>query len=133
MFEEISEYILLSKEKRTTHLDLEDKCVEIGGNSREYRGVLAWFLHTTIPTGMKIHLCHACNNSKCSNPKHLYWGTPLENYYDAINSGKVQTIHEKLIAKYTPNQIAQIRINAASKGGKAKAKKRNPPSIGFLS
>ena len=29
-------------------------------------------------------MCHACNNGKCSNPKHLYWGTASENRMDRV-------------------------------------------------
>jgi hypothetical protein len=83
MYKDIFNYISLLKEERQQHLDLSESCIEIGGNSRECRGVLAHFLKTTIPSGMKILLCHACNNGKCSNPKHLYWGTPKENMDDS--------------------------------------------------
>lgn len=82
-FIHIDFYIVLSKEERQKHLRLEEVCLEIGGDSREFRGVLSHYLKTTIPKGMKVHLCHACNNSKCSNPNHLYWGTPKENMDDS--------------------------------------------------
>lgn len=31
--------------------------------------------------------CHTCNNKRCVNPDHLYWGTPLQNIRDAIEDG----------------------------------------------
>ncbi len=94
MFIPIDEYIKLSKEERQTHLDLSTECIEIGGNSPRFRGLLAHYLKTTIPSGIKIQLCHACHNGKCSNPKHLYWGTHKEN----INESG--TIWERMINKY---------------------------------
>ena len=83
IYQDIYEYIKNSKTERQIHLSLFEECIEIGGNSREARLLLAHFLKTTVPKGMKIHLCHACNNSKCSNPRHLYWGTAGENMLDA--------------------------------------------------
>lgn len=46
------------------------------------KGLLAHILDTSIPEGYGILCCHACNNAKCSNPNHLYWGTGRENYLD---------------------------------------------------
>lgn len=80
---DINEYIKQSKVVRQQHLALTTSCVEIGGGSQEFRGLLAHYLNTTIPKGFKVLLCHACNNGRCSNVVHLYWGTPKENMSDA--------------------------------------------------
>jgi hypothetical protein len=123
-FKNIEKYILLSKNERTKHLKLNTKCVEIGGqDSRHYRGLLAWHLKTTIPSGMKIYLCHACNNHKCSNPNHLYWGTAKENTQDAIDCGKMKNIREYTIAKYGKEKYALMQSEAGRKGGQAPRKK----------
>lgn len=83
IFRPIEEYILQSKEERQRHLALNEGCILIGGGSKDYRALLAHFLLTTIPSGRKIHLCHACDVAGCSNPRHLYWGTAKENQIDA--------------------------------------------------
>jgi len=88
MYVDIYKYIIWPLADRQKHLDLAEDCLCIGGNSREFRGALAHYLRTTIPKGMKIHLCHACNNGECSNPKHLYWGSPGENVQDTIRAGR---------------------------------------------
>lgn len=67
---EVADFIFRSREERRTHLNLDEPCCERGGNSTNHKGVLAQYLNTTIPSG-RILLCHACNNAKCSNPKHL--------------------------------------------------------------
>ena len=68
-------------------MDLSEPCIERGGNSTNHKGVLAQYLNTNIPYGIKYPLCHGCHNGKCSNPKHLYWGTPKENVEDSIERG----------------------------------------------
>lgn len=81
---DIVEYMKLSREQRTAHLNLETPCHQIGGNSTQHRGALAHKFNTTIPKGRGIVLCHACNNAQCSNLRHLYWGTATENARDRV-------------------------------------------------
>lgn len=81
----VEEWILSSKNERTAHIDDTEQCIERGGNSTVHRGILAQFLNTNLPS--KIDLCHYCGNGKCSNPKHLYWGTRKENVEDSIRHG----------------------------------------------
>ena len=97
--ENIEDYILLPREERQNHLKLETPCIERGGNSIMFRGLLADRLNTSIPKGHGVHLCHACHNGKCSNWLHLYWGTPSENRRDALENGEL-TIRSRTIAKH---------------------------------
>lgn len=125
---EIKDYILLSKEERQKHIDLTLPCLERGGFSTKFSGLLAENLGTSITDrkrdGVNVHLCHACGNEKCSNIKHLYWGTPKENVHDAILSGKqLPNVWESSIRKYgLEGALTKVRENqskAASLGGKA--------------
>jgi hypothetical protein len=87
MFINIIEYMKKTREERTSHLRLDENCIEIGGTSKEFKGLLAHHLKTFIPFKDKVDLCHACNNAKCSNVNHMYWGTRKENVKDSINYG----------------------------------------------
>lgn len=96
----IEDYIQLALNERQTHLRLVQECIERGGYSAQFKGLLAHILGTTIPCTKKIQVCHACNNGKCSNPYHLYWGTQKENSKDAVLSGTYVSARSRMIAKY---------------------------------
>ena len=110
----IEEYITQTKEVRQAHINLNESCLERGGNSENFRGLLAHVLDTNIPKGQKIHLCHACHNAACSNINHLYWGTSKENSQDRIANGD-RNFWEKTVDKY--GYEAACAINAKGKKG----------------
>ncbi|MCK9532364.1 MAG: HNH endonuclease [Gammaproteobacteria bacterium] len=123
---DIEQYIRLPLNERQAHLKLEENCIvrggpKDGGLSSYCKGLMAHILDTTIPSGMKIHICHACHNKHCSNPKHLYWGTAKENAIDNYNNG-AKTARERTIEKYgieKANEIFKLNSTlAAAKGGR---------------
>lgn len=91
---------------RKDHLDLSEICLIRGGNSTNHRGVLAQYLNTDFPT--KIDLCHACGNDKCSNPKHLYWGTRAENVHDMKIHGTFTSPWQRTVEKYGLEEAKRI-------------------------
>lgn len=93
----VEEWIAESRDARTAHLDMSEPCLERGGNSTVHRGVLAQYLGTNLPE--KVDLCHNCGNGKCSNPKHLYWGTRKENIEDAKRHGTWVNAWDRLVEK----------------------------------
>lgn len=116
----VSEWINETREIRTSHLNLTEECIERGGNSTVHRGVLAQYLCTDITS--KVDLCHACNNDKCSNPKHLYWGTRKENIEDAKKNGTWKSPWQAMVDKHGYEKACDLnRKNGSSgwsKGGK---------------
>lgn len=122
MFEDIREYIKRPLSERQLHLKLGEACIEIGGyDSREFRGLLAHSLKTTIPTKIKVILCHACNNHWCSNPCHMYWGTYKENLVDSIKCGRRTSMWESIVKKLgeegAHSWITKNASKAGTKGG----------------
>jgi hypothetical protein len=136
----IEDYIKLSLSERQAHLDLNTPCLERGGSSPNFRGLLADRVGTTIPSGKKIYLCHACHNGRCSNVSHLYWGTPGENWQDSIANGTGHNPHQRMLIKYGPEKTKEIlssarRGNQSGKGNKGKTRtqeQRNSVSRGML-
>lgn len=119
----VEQWIKEAREERTKHLDLNDPCIERGGNSTVHRGVLAQYLNTNFPS--KVDLCHACYNDKCSNPKHLYWGTRKENVEDSKNAGTWKNPFERSVAKYGLEQAIEKNRHYGNKhgtGNKGKSK-----------
>lgn len=119
----VENWICEPREVRTAHLDLDTPCMERGGNSTVHRGVLAQYLDTNLPS--KVDLCHACHNSKCSNPKHLYWGTRKENVQDSMNNGTWKSPWEAMTEKYGQEQASKLNArinNTHGKGNKGKPK-----------
>ena len=74
-----------------------------------------------IPEGMCV--CHACDNPKCINPKHLWLGTHKENMIDCKNKGRARApVGEKQHSnKLTESQVLEIR--KIFKSGSASYKK----------
>ena len=114
----ITEFIKKEKSERQKHLDLTESCCERGGNSTNHKGVLSQYLNTTIPSG-RILLCHACHNPKCSNPKHLYWGTDKDNIEDSKLNGTWKNPWQALVDKYGYEEACNInkRNSIGNKGG----------------
>ena len=117
-FADINEYMLQTREARREHLRLNEDCIEIGGDSRTCRNLLAHYLHTTVG-GYKTYVCHACYNAKCSNPCHLYWGTPEDNVLDTKESGRWKSGYERLLEKHGHEKAKEILRRSGSSGGKA--------------
>lgn len=115
MFTPIADYMAQPRSERKSHLRLDEPCIEIGGWSQDFRGLLAYFLKTTMPKGRIANLCHGCLNDKCSNVKHLYWGTNRDNQLDEIEGGRYVTPAEHVKNKYGEEYFKNLVRTAGTK------------------
>lgn len=69
---------------------------------------ISWMLFRgEIPK--KINVCHTCDNAECTNPEHLFLGTPKENTHDMIKKGRNAKGSKMSTAKLKEKDIPQIR------------------------
>ena len=86
----LSEYILLSREERTSHIDLETPCTFVPTSlwQRQKHGLDFHELDNDCENWVEsgIQRCHLCSggnqNPVCNNPLHFYFGSPTENRLD---------------------------------------------------
>ena len=80
-----------------------------GKNHRPHRKL--WEIEVgPIPEGK--HLCHHCDNPRCSNPKHLFIGGQRENLRDASEKGRTARGSRHGHAKLFERDIPIIRLMA---------------------
>lgn len=82
----------------------------------------AWILyHGEIPIGR--YVCHRCDVPLCVNPGHLFLGDARSNMRDMIAKGRDREGHiaqSQKLAKFTPDQVSEIRASPLSFGKLAK-------------
>ena len=128
MYQDVNNIVESTRKEKRAHLDLSEPCIEIGGNSTQFRGVLSHYLKVTIPQGHKLVLCHACHNGNCSNPKHMYYGSHRDNILDEQEAGTYKSIWERKIEKYgfegARESVRKGDKASGGRGGKGKPKSK---------
>lgn len=62
----------------------------------------------------RMFVCHRCDCPECSNPEHLFLGTPSENMQDARKKGRMAIGEGNGQAVLTARDVRRIRSSSAS-------------------
>lgn len=57
---------------------------------------VSMMLHKPLEYRPDQMLCHKCDNPRCINPEHLYYGSPRSNAYDYHERGKFMEIEKRI-------------------------------------
>jgi len=95
--------------KFSAHLQLGDDCAHRISYMLQYGN---------IPIG--AHILHHCDNPECTNPTHLYAGTPFDNMRDKVLRGRVSRLlgTEHPNAKLSDEKVAEIRRRYSGGSGR---------------
>lgn len=80
------------------------------GRNRRAHNLVCEMIHGA-PIGDKIEACHSCGNGHlgCVAPRHLYWGSRLDNAADMVKHGRSRRGEKCNMAKLTEKDVREIR------------------------
>lgn len=72
---------------------------------------------TGLNPDKNISACHECDNPKCINPLHLFWGTPKENTQDMYSKNRQPDFKKLARNRSKLNQEDVFKIRELRKNG----------------
>lgn len=105
------------------------------GNSKVLAHRLALILSGSPPEGERQFALHGdCSNRRCCNPRHLRWGTKLENSQDRDRLGRRKALRGEAhkMVKLTEDQVRYIRTSPLSQYALARELGVTQPAIGMI-
>lgn len=82
-----------------------------GGWTKAHRRMCE-LAHGKAQAGMNA--LHSCHNKSCVNPRHLRWGTQMENIHDAIEAGAMPFGEKRRTSKLTVSDVRAIKRRLAT-------------------
>lgn len=83
--------------------------IEDGERRREYGHRLACTAANGAAPPDRPQAIHSCGNKRCVNPRHLRWGSALENAQDTISHGRSPRGERHWHHRLTEEQVRSIR------------------------
>lgn len=74
-------------------------------------------LHASRQTSNPLCACHKCDNPRCNNYDHLFWGTQAENIADARAKNRMNTPYGESHFKCKMTEAEALEIIAHRKQG----------------
>lgn len=84
-------------------------CIHVYGKNRLAHRVSLYMVGVT-PEDQMLFCCHSCDNPRCVNPAHLWWGTCADNMRDASSKRRIFNQRKtrcKRGHEYTPDNLTR--------------------------
>lgn len=82
--------------------------ININGKPKRAHAIICALAHGD-PVFPQTDACHTCDNPRCCNPRHLFWGSAADNWLDSFNKNRSTSGERSGMAKLTDIQAKSLR------------------------